>query len=257
MRYSDRPNFMKEESLKGGLDSSVWGDIEIQEISRIQKFVGNTLSDNWRSIPHVTHHEEVDITGLDVERKRLSADSGVNITVLAYLVKAAVSGLQRFPKFNASIDDTGNNLILKKYYNIGYAVDTPRGLLVPVVHNADQKDIVEIASEVVRTSMLAREKGLPIGKMSGGSLTISSLGSIGGTAFTPTINAPEVAILGVTKAYNKPRNIDGELIWRTMLPISLSYDHRVINGVDAARFCLCVGDELARYCTGNDLECNK
>lgn len=233
------------------VDFSAWGDVKVQAISRVQQVVGKTLVHNSATIPHVTHHEEVDITGLDAKRKKFATDSGVKITLLTYLVKAAVVALRDFPKFNTSIDDTGKSLILKNYYNIGYAVDTPRGLLVPVVLNADQKSMAEIASEIAQISVQAREKGLPMSQMSGGSFTISSLGSVGGTGFTPIINAPEVAILGVTRAYNKPCEVEGELVWRTMLPLSLSYDHRVINGVDAARFCLSIGSALSTYCTDN------
>ena len=220
------------------VDFAAFGEIETKPLSRVQKLVGGFLARNWVMIPHVTHHEEADITGLDAAREQFSAQAGAKITPLAFMVKAAVAALQTYPQFNASLDASGSNLILKKYFHIGIAVDTPAGLLVPVIRNADQKDLASIANEIAELSTLARTKGLPLDRMSGGCFTISSLGSIGGTAFTPIINAPEVAIMGVTRSFQKPVNVDGRLEWRTMLPLSLSYDHRVINGADAARFCL-------------------
>jgi pyruvate dehydrogenase E2 component (dihydrolipoamide acetyltransferase) len=195
-------------------------------------------------IPHVTHHDEADITDLDALRERLAVDQGLKLTPLAFLIKAAVSALKAYPKFNASIDAGGTNIVLKKYFNIGVAVDTPNGLLVPVIRNADRKNLAQIAAEIVEVSRQARAKGLPMDRMTGGCFSISSLGSIGGTAFTPIINAPEVAILGLTKVFQKPTNVDGQLAWRLKLPLSLSYDHRVINGADAARFCVHLANTL-------------
>lgn len=241
-------------SQTAGLDMAPWpqidfasfGEVEVKPISRIQKLVGSYMSRNWVMIPHVTHFDEADATAMDRARKQLSEHSGVKVTPLAYLVKAAVSALQRHPQFNASIDGSGRNLVYKKYFNIGIAVDTPNGLLVPVIHQADRKSLVEIAQEIAEVSQLARSKGLPMERMSGGCFSISSLGSIGGTGFTPIINAPEVAIMGITKAFEKPFRVDGQLQWRTLLPLSLSYDHRVINGADAARFCLSFAEALAQ-----------
>ncbi len=200
--------------------------------------VGSFLARNWVMIPHVTHQEEADISGLDAARAALTEQSGVKITPLAFMVKAAVAALEAHPQFNASLDATGRTLVRKKYFHIGIAVDTPGGLLVPVIRDADRKTLAEIASEISEVSTLARTKGLPLDRMSGGCFTLSSLGSIGGTGFTPIINAPELAIMGITRAFQKPVNVDGALEWRTMLPLSLSYDHRVINGADAARFCV-------------------
>jgi pyruvate dehydrogenase E2 component (dihydrolipoamide acetyltransferase) len=228
------------------VDFAAFGAVETRALSRIQKIVGSTLARNWVMIPHVTHQDEADISTLDEVRKRLAADSGVKLTPLAFLVKAAVVALKALPQFNASIDGSGRNLVLKKYWHIGFAVDTPSGILVPVIRDADRKSLAAIAAEIAELSQLARGKGLPLERMSGGCFTVSSLGSIGGTAFTPIINAPEVAIMGVTKAHEKAVRIDGQLAWRTMLPLSLSYDHRVINGADAARFCLSFAAALAR-----------
>jgi pyruvate dehydrogenase E2 component (dihydrolipoamide acetyltransferase) len=231
------------------VDFAAFGPVETRPLSRIQKLVGTYLSRNWVMIPHVTHQEEADITGLDAARARLSAETGVKITPLAFMVKAAVGALQAHPQFNASIDGSGRNLVYKKYFHIGIAVDTPGGLLVPVIRDADRKTVAEIATEIREVSEQARSKGLPLDRMSGGCFSISSLGSIGGTGFTPIINAPEVAIMGVTRATQKPVNLDGSLGWRTMLPLSLSYDHRVINGADAARFCLSFARQLEAFST--------
>ena len=220
------------------IDFSAFGPVESKPLHRMQKLVASFMARNWVMIPHVTHHDEADVSALDATRKHLSAELGVKLTPLAFLVKAAVATLERHPIFNTSLDGTGANLVFKKYFNIGIAVDTPNGLLVPVIHNADKKSLAEIATEITEVSELARTKGVPMARMSGGCFTISSLGSIGGTAFTPIINAPEVAIMGISKSYEKPVQVDGQLAWRTMLPLSLSYDHRVINGAAAARFCV-------------------
>ena len=243
---------MSEPQKPAGLDLAPWpqvdftefGEVSVKPISRIQKLVGSFLSRNWVMIPHVTHQDDADITGLDAARTALSASGGVKITPLAYFVKAAVAALKAYPQFNASIDGGGKNLVFKRYFNIGIAVDTPNGLLVPVIRNADSKSLAEIAQEIAEVSELARTKGLPLDRMSGGCFSISSLGSIGGTGFTPIINAPEVAIMGITKAALKPACVEGELAWRTVVPLSLSYDHRVINGADAARFCVSFANAL-------------
>jgi pyruvate dehydrogenase E2 component (dihydrolipoamide acetyltransferase) len=232
------------------IDFAEYGPVESQPMSRIQSVVAKTLSRNWVMIPHVTHHEEADISGLDAIRRRDGEANGIKLTPLAYFVKAAVAALQQFPRFNASIDGSGKNLILKQYCHIGIAVDTPHGLLVPVIRNADRKSVPEIAVEISELSQAARGKGLPMDKMSGGCFTISSLGSVGGTSFTPIINAPEVAVMGITRSFEKPVNVEGQLAWRTTLPLSLSYDHRVLNGADAARFCIAFAQSLAEQAAG-------
>jgi len=226
------------------IDFSQFGEIEVQELTRINKLTGKFLHRNWLSVPHVTQFDEADITELEAFRKQLNKENekaGIRITVLAFLMKALVSALREFPRFNSSLDHTGENLILKKYVNIGVAMDTPDGLVVPVIRDCDRKSLVELAIEVVETSKRARDKKLSPADMSGGCISISSLGGIGGTAFTPIVNAPEVAILGVSRSSMKPvyvKNDDGEgeFVPRLMLPLSLSYDHRVIDGADGARF---------------------
>lgn len=228
------------------VDFAAFGETETLPLSRIQKLTAGYLSRNWLAIPQVTHHDEADITNLDACRTRLADESGARVTPLAFIVKALVEGLREFPRFNASLDASGQNLIVKKYFHIGVAVDTPSGLLVAVIRDCDRKGVVELAGEIGSVSARARQKGLPMGDMVGGCMTVSSLGHIGGTAFSPIINAPEVAILGVTKAQWKPRR-DGDAIdWRLMLPLSLTYDHRVLNGADAARFAVFVADVLSR-----------
>lgn len=226
------------------MDFSVFGEIEEVPVSRIQKLTSDFLSRNWITIPHVTHHDEVDITELEALRKRL-ADDGTKITPLAFQAKALVSALRAFPHFNASLDSSGTRLILKKYFHIGIAIDTLKGLLVAVVRDCDRKTVAEIAEEIASLAERARTKGLPLADMQGGCMTISALGGVGGKAFTPIINAPEVAILGVTRADWKPRRAaDDGIDWRLMLPLDLSYDHRVINGADAARFVQHVAEQM-------------
>ena len=226
------------------IDFTQFGDIEIQQLTRINKLTGKFLHRNWLNIPHVTQFDEADITELEKFRKQLNEENqkdGVRVTVLAFLMKALVSALKEFPRFNSSLDHTGENLILKKYVNIGVAMDTPDGLVVPVIRDCDRKSLIELASELIETSLRARNKKLSPTDMQGGCISISSLGGIGGTAFTPIVNAPEVAILGVSRSGIKPvyiKNTDGEgeFVPRLMLPLSLSYDHRVIDGADGARF---------------------
>jgi pyruvate dehydrogenase E2 component (dihydrolipoamide acetyltransferase) len=227
------------------IDFAAFGAVEVKPLSRIQKIVGSTLSRNWQMIPHVTHQEEADITDLEALRGRLAAE-GRKITPLAFMMKAATVALKAFPHFNSSIDGTFANLVYKNYFHIGFAVDTPNGLLVPVIRDTDKKSVTAIADEIGEISARARAKGLPMDQMSGGTFTISSLGSVGGTSFTPIINAPEVAIMGATRSFRKPFEHGDALVWRTMLPMSLSYDHRVINGADAARFCLTFAAALAK-----------
>ncbi len=217
------------------VDFAKFGAIESQPLSRIKKLSGANLARNWAMIPHVTQHDEADITAMEAFRKQLGAThKDVKITPLVFLIKAAVAALRKFPAFNASLD--GDNLVLKKYFNIGIAVDTPDGLVVPVIRDADRKGVLELSHELAALSAKAREGKLSPADMSGGCFSISSLGGIGGTAFTPIINAPEVAILGVSKAQTKPAWDGGAFVPRLLLPLSLSYDHRVIDGAAAARF---------------------
>ena len=221
------------------IDFSQFGDVETQPLTKINKLTGQFLHRNWVTVPHVTQFDEADITELEKFRKQLNEEhknEGTRVTVLAFLMKALVSALKEYPRFNSSLDLTGENLILKKYIHIGVAVDTPDGLVVPVIRDCDRKSLIELASELIEISARARDKKLSPADMSGGCISISSLGGIGGTAFTPIVNAPEVAILGVSRAQMKPVYKDGEFVPRLILPLSLSYDHRVIDGADGARF---------------------
>jgi pyruvate dehydrogenase E2 component (dihydrolipoamide acetyltransferase) len=221
------------------VDFAKFGPVETKPLSRIRKISGANLHRNWVMIPHVTQHDEADITELEAFRKANTAETekrGFKLTMLAFLIKASVTALREFPEFNASLDKSGENLVLKRYYHIGVAVDTPEGLVVPVVRDADRKGVFELARELAELSKLAREKKLKAGDMQGGTFSISSLGGIGGTAFTPIVNAPEVAILGVSRSVTRPVWNGKEFVPRLMLPISLSYDHRVIDGAQAARF---------------------
>jgi pyruvate dehydrogenase E2 component (dihydrolipoamide acetyltransferase) len=221
------------------VDFAKFGPVETKPLSRIRKLSGGFLHRNWVSIPHVTQHDEADITELETFRKenaQVAEKGGFKLTMLAFLVKASVNALKEFPEFNASLDKTGENLIVKKYYHIGVAVDTPDGLLVPVIRDADRKGVFDLAKELAEISKAAREKKLKPDSMRGGSFSISSLGGIGGTAFTPIINAPEVAILGVARSQMRPVYKDGAFVPRLMLPLSLAYDHRVIDGAAGARF---------------------
>ena len=221
------------------IDFSEFGDIETQPLTKINKLTGQFLHRNWVTVPHVTQFDEADITELEAFRKQLNEEhksEGARVTVLAFLMKALVSALKEYPRFNSSLDATGENLVLKKYIHIGVAVDTPAGLVVPVIRNCDRKSLIELANELITVSARAREKKLSPADLSGGCISISSLGGIGGTAFTPIVNSPEVAILGVSRAQMKPVYKDGEFVPRLILPLSLSYDHRVIDGADGARF---------------------
>ncbi len=222
------------------IDYSKFGQIETLPLSKINKITGQVLHRNWVTIPHVTQFDDADITDLEAFRKQLVGeykDRGIKITLLTFLMKAVVAALKQFPRFNASLDASGENLILKQYYNIGIAVATPDGLVVPVIRDVDKKSIVELAQELTAISIKARDKKLGPKDMQGGCFSISSLGGLGGSAFTPIVNAPEVAILGVSRSAMKPiYQPDGEFAARLMLPLSLSYDHRVIDGADGARF---------------------
>ena len=229
----------------GGLDLLPWpkvdfakfGPVQSEPLSRIKKISGANLARNWVMIPHVTQFDEADITEMEAFRKSLGEElkaDGVKLTPLAFLVKAVVAALKKYPTFNASLD--GDNLILKQYYHIGFAADTPNGLVVPVIRDADKKSLIEIANESGVLAKKARDGKLLPADMQGGCFSISSLGGVGGTAFTPIVNAPEVAILGVSKSDIKPKWNGKEFAPRLMLPLSLSYDHRVIDGAAAARF---------------------
>lgn len=227
-------------------DFSAYGEVEVQPLTRIQQLVGTFLGRNWVMIPHVFHQHEADITAMEAKRKELnSSRTDAKLTPLPFFIKALTAALKTHPQFNASLDGEGN-IVLKKYFHIGVAVDTPGGLLVPVIRDCDSKSSYEIASELAAISEKARTKGLSMAEMAGGCMTISSLGHIGGTGFTPIINAPQVAILGITKAVWKPVVVDGEITQRYCVPLSLSYDHRVINGADAARFCVSLSENLAK-----------
>lgn len=230
------------------IDFSKFGEIETQPLSRIKKISGANLHRNWVMIPHVTNNDKADITDLENFRKLLNKEherEGIRFTMLAFLIKAVVATLKKFPEFNASLD--GDNLVLKKYYNIGFAADTPHGLVVPVIRDADKKSIIEIAQEMGELSKAARDGKLSPSQMQGGCFTISSLGGIGGTDFTPIVNAPEVAILGVSRSAIEPVWNGSEFKPRLMLPLSLSYDHRVIDGAAAARFNAHLGSLMTDF----------
>ncbi len=221
------------------IDFSKFGETELRPMSRIKQATAKNLHRSWLNVPHVTQFDEADITELEIFRKTQNAElvnSGQKLTPLAFMVAACVSALKQFPQFNASIEPDYKNLILKKYYNIGVAVETPDGLVVPVIKDADKKGIVELATETATLAQQARDKKLPIDSMQGATFTISSLGGIGGTQFTPIVNAPEVAILGVSKSKMTPVWNGDKFEPRMMLPLSLSYDHRAIDGAEAARF---------------------
>lgn len=230
------------------IDFSKFGPIESKPLSRIKKISGANLHRNWVMIPHVTNNEQADITELEAFRVAMNKEyekAGVKFTMLAFLIKAVVSALQKFPEFNASL--SGDNLVLKQYFHIGFAADTPNGLVVPVIRDADKKAVSQIAKEMTELAKLARDGKLSPAQMQGGCFSISSLGGIGGTSFTPIINAPEVAILGVSKSSMQPVWNGKEFAPRLMLPLSLSYDHRVIDGAAAARFNAYLAAVLADF----------
>ncbi len=221
------------------VDFAKYGVVEIRPLTRINKLTGQNTHRNWVRIPHVTQHDEADITELEAFRKSLNRESKgdeIKITFLPFLMKAVVSALKAYPRFNSSLDVAQENLIYKHYFHIGVAVETPQGLVVPVIRDVERKNLVELASELAEVSARAREAKLTLSDLQGGCFTISSLGGIGGTRFDPIVNAPEVAILGVSKAVMKPVYQEAEFVPRLILPLSLSYDHRVIDGADGARF---------------------
>jgi pyruvate dehydrogenase E2 component (dihydrolipoamide acetyltransferase) len=231
------------------LDFAQFGETQRRPLSRIRKLSGPNLHRNWLQIPHITNYDEADVTSIEALRNEVNAEQaksgGPKLTMLAFLVRASVAALQRFPEFNASLD--GDELIVKQYYNIGFAADTPDGLVVPVIRNADRKGLIEIAREAQELAGKAREGKLALAQMQGGSFTISSIGGIGGTAFTQIVNAPEVAILGATRAATRPVWDGKTFVPRLMLPISVSYDHRVIDGAGAARFLVYIAGLLADF----------
>ena len=228
------------------VDFTKFGPVEAKPLPRIKKIAGANLARNWMMIPNVTQFDEADITDLETLRVQLNKENekaGIKVTLLAFLVKACVAALKKFPEFNSSID--GENLMMKGYFHIGFAADTPNGLVVPVIRDCDKKGVLQIAQETSAFAAKAREGKLSPADMQGGSISISSLGGIGGTAFTPIINAPEVAILGVSKSTQKPVWDGKQFVPRLMLPLSLSYDHRVIDGALAARFTAFLSTLLA------------
>lgn len=230
-------------------DLSAYGPVEQRQLGKVQHYVGRVMERNWVSIPHVTHHDDADITGFEQRRKAWNAANPERKrTLLPALMKASVAVLQQYPQFNCALSDDGATITQREYYHIGFAVDVPGGLLVPVIRDCDSKSLDEIAEEIVAISEKARTKGLAVAEMSGGCFTLSSLGHIGGTAFTPIIQAPEVAILGITrtKSVFLP-DAEGNPELRQLLPLSLSYDHRVINGADAARFVRAMADCLENF----------
>jgi pyruvate dehydrogenase E2 component (dihydrolipoamide acetyltransferase) len=225
-----------------------FGVVEVKPLSRIQRISGARLQASWINLPHVTQYDEADITDLEAVRVALkdkAAQEGVKLTPLVFIIKACIAALQKFPRFNASLDPSGENLVFKKYFHIGFAADTPNGLVVPVIRDADRSDSYQLARILGEMSEKARAGKLTAAEMQGGSFTISSLGGIGGTGFTPIINAPEVAILGVAKSSLKPVYDRGGFIPRLMLPLCLSYDHRVIDGAEAARFIVHLSKTLS------------
>jgi pyruvate dehydrogenase E2 component (dihydrolipoamide acetyltransferase) len=230
------------------VDFAKFGPVETRPLNRIQRISGPRLQASWVNIPHVTQFDAADITELEGARAQLKTKAiqeGIKLTPLAFVIKACVRALQEYPQFNSSLDESGENLVFKKYMHIGFAADTPNGLMVPVIRDADRKDIYELARALGALSAKARDGKLAAAEMQGGCFTVSSLGSIGGTAFTPIINAPEVAILGVSRSEYRPVYRDGSFVPRLMLPLSLSYDHRVIDGALAVRFTSFLARTLA------------
>jgi pyruvate dehydrogenase E2 component (dihydrolipoamide acetyltransferase) len=230
------------------IDFSKFGEIDVQPLTRIQKISGPRLQASWINLPHVTQHDLSDITELEARRQELKGpakERGISLTPLAFIMKACIAALEEFPMVNASLSDDGESLVYKKYCHLGFAADTPQGLVVPVIRDADKKDVYEIAAELGELSALARDGKLKAPQLQGASFTVSSLGGIGGTAFTPIVNAPEVAILGVSRSSMQPVWNGSEFEPRLMLPLSFSYDHRVIDGAQAVRFTTYLGQQLA------------
>ena len=240
---------IEKEVYKDEYSHEEFGEVEIKEIPRVKKLSGSHLVRSWTEIPHVTQHEEIDITEMEQFRSSLYdyyTGDKISVTPLAFITRAIINALKEFPNFNSSIDSTTNKIIYKKYFHIGFAVDTPHGLMVPKIRNVDQMSIKEIGEELKKTSKLCRELKINKKEFFGGSMTISSLGGIGGTFFTPIINPPEVAILGVGKSFDRLVKIKGKILSKKILPVSLSYDHRVIDGAEGARFCVYLGQCLGK-----------
>jgi len=239
----------KENIVKQEYNHEEFGEIEAKPIPRIKKIAGPHLQKSWSEIPHVTQHDEADITEMEAFRKSLRdlyTGEKISVTPLAFIIRAVVKALKDYPNFNASLDLENGNIIYKKYYHVGIAVDTPHGLMVPKIRDADKKDITTLVKELKKVSKLSAELKINKKEFFGGSMTISSLGSIGGSFFTPIINQPEVAILGVGRAEKKQVFIGDKYESRIMLPLSLSYDHRVIDGADGARFCVHLKESLGK-----------
>jgi len=226
-----------------------FGQVEVKDFPRVKKLSGPQLVRSWTEIPHVTQHDEIDITEMEQFRSSLIdhyTGERIRISPLAFITRAVVNALKKYPNFNSSIDNQNNRLIFKKYFHIGFAVDTPHGLMVPKIRDVDQMDLNKIFEELKRVSKLCKELKIDKKEFFGGSMTISSLGGIGGSFFTPIINPPEVAILGVGKTFEKIKKVNGQFIVRKILPVSLSYDHRVIDGAEGARFCVHLSKSLGK-----------
>jgi len=245
---SEKPSKEKKHKIED-YDHSEFGEIDKQPIPRLKKIAAPHLQKSWSEIPHVTQHDEADITEMETFRKSLRdlyTGEKISITPLTFIIRAVVKALKDYPIFNASLNSKNEEIIYKKYFHIGIAVDTPHGLMVPKIRDVDKKDIREIGKELKKITKLSAELKINKKEFFGGSMTISSLGSIGGSFFTPIINAPEVAILGVGRAEKKQVFIDGKYESRVMLPLSLSYDHRIINGAEGARFCVHLKESLGK-----------
>ncbi len=239
----------KQKTISQNYDHSEFGEVEVKPVPRIKKIAGPHLEKSWSEIPHVTQHDEADITEMEKFRKSLRdlyTGEKISITPLAFIIKAVVKALKNYPNFNSSLDLKKENLIYKKYFHIGIAVDTPHGLMVPKIRDADKKDITQLGKELKKITKLCRELKIDKKEFFGGSITISSLGGIGGSFFTPIINQPEVAILGIGKSEIKQVFLGDKYENRVMLPLSLSYDHRVIDGAEGARFCLDIKESLGK-----------
>ena len=248
-QFSNIESKEDKEVIKNDYKHDEFGKIEIKDLPRIKKISSKQLIKSWTEIPHVTQHDEIDITEMEDFRSSLRdlyTGEKISVTPLAFIMKAVVNALKAFPNFNASLDSEGNKVIYKKYFHIGVAVDTPHGLMVPKIRNVDKMNIKKIGEELKKISKLCRELKIDKKEFFGGSITISSLGGIGGSFFTPIINPPEVAILGVGKSVEKTFKQNGQLINKKMLPISLSYDHRIIDGAEGARFCVHLGESLGK-----------
>jgi len=245
----DTPETLTKKKIKNDYEHSEFGETEVKDIPRVKRLSGPHLVKSWTEIPHVTQHEEVDITEMEQFRsslRDLNTGQKISITPLAFIMRAMVNGLKAYPNFNASIDSENGKVTYKKYFHIGVAVDTPHGLMVPKIRNVDQLDIKEIGQKLRTVSKLCKELKIDKKEFFGGSMTISSLGGIGGTFFTPIINPPELSILGVGKSYDKVIKEEGQITTRKMLPISLSYDHRFIDGAEGARFCVHLSQSLGK-----------